>query len=85
MMYHSALYFNMDQKEIINLLPLVPGDFRMQPQCCSLNLASSQCKRRVKGGTCPTQLLKTGTCGGWKPREGKRPTFSLFEDILPNE
>ncbi len=69
----------------IKLLPLQAGDARMEPQHCKENLGSSGCLKKINGGRCPTNCLKTNICGGWKPREGKLPTRALFAGKLKSE
>ena len=65
----------------IDLKPLVPGAYRPEPQNCKRNFGDSRCIKRVQDGTCPTDALETGVCGGWKPRNGLTPLRSLIEKI----
>lgn len=64
---------------LVRLKPLVAGDYRPEPENCKRNFGDSKCIKKVHGGTCPTNCLATGICGGWGPRDGKLPTMSLLE------
>jgi|GEM_PF-6025509 len=71
----------MSLEDYITLKPLVEGLYRPEPPNCKRNFGDRRCIKKVQGGTCPTNCLETGVCGGWKPRDGLLPLRSLIEKI----